>query len=268
MASETAMEQNNSDAAKVTWSRFNEKRFSDVVVKFGERTVYALKVILCRGLEYFSKLFDNFQEASQSEITLHDDDPGAVTSMLYHLYSIDYTPLQRPPSIASGLLLTMQVFATADKYCVGDLQRNVRMNISSALHRLHNRDRLVAGEVHEPMRAAFKGTIPAYTDIRKPFRSFCAKNIHALRASSMFTDLLADVPELCLSLVLEGEDEVHRPAVSALRCVECNAAITRDTMADQNLPISYCRCGDPWPGADEVNHVEFEKFIKEFGVLA
>nr|OQO32303.1 hypothetical protein B0A51_00362 [Rachicladosporium sp. CCFEE 5018] len=244
----------------VEWSRYNEKKFSDVVIKYDDCSVFAHKVVLCRASEYFSKMFDNFLEASSSEVTPHDDDPDAVTAMLQHLYNIDYTTLTQQPSIASSILAELRIYATADKYNIKDLRNRAYTRIRDALRGEELREALISSEVYEPMRAAFTLRPSKSTDVPKLFRDFCVNKIRELRASPRFAEVLTDVPELCLSLILHGDEDVDRLAVTVWRCPCCETAMAKATMADPRIRLDYCECGEPLP---DVNSTDFLEYIEK-----
>jgi hypothetical protein len=61
------------------------------------------------------RLTTGFQEASAKQITLHDDDPDALETVLRYLYGLNPVDLAANETVAV-VIRSVQVIITADKY--------------------------------------------------------------------------------------------------------------------------------------------------------
>ncbi|KAF1982563.1 hypothetical protein K402DRAFT_193801 [Aulographum hederae CBS 113979] len=108
---------------------FDKADFSDATVKYGDVSLPVHRVILCGGSGFFKKAFSGgFAEAQSCEVTLHDDEPILVRTMIIFLYSFVMNvglaakilkTYERPEGIAP---LMARLYGIADKYDVPRLK--------------------------------------------------------------------------------------------------------------------------------------------------
>ncbi|KEQ74591.1 hypothetical protein M436DRAFT_72001 [Aureobasidium namibiae CBS 147.97] len=101
-----------------------DNNFSDVIIKFGDKQVFAHKVILARGSLWFDKaLSGNFSEANKKVIELHDDvGSGAVMTMLKHIYGSNYKEQYLDEDDDATVEMHHAVFILGDKYDISSLR--------------------------------------------------------------------------------------------------------------------------------------------------
>lgn len=108
-----------------------DTNLKDVTIVFGpkdEDRFKAHRLVLCNSIEWFNRTSTSFKEANSSEITLHNDDPDAVRSMLTWAYDNKYEDGldHGTMSLARAKELFLQhlrVFVVADKYFAKGLER-------------------------------------------------------------------------------------------------------------------------------------------------
>ncbi|KAG9667691.1 hypothetical protein KCU95_g4913, partial [Aureobasidium melanogenum] len=106
---------------------FDNEKYSDVIIKFGERQVRAHKVILAQQSGYFAAAFFGlFQVASNPVVDLGDeDDPALLTNVIKYLYwhgpIHDYD--KDPDRLSMDQLV--DVYLLADKYDIQGLRRRM-----------------------------------------------------------------------------------------------------------------------------------------------
>ncbi|KAK5118754.1 hypothetical protein LTR85_007960 [Meristemomyces frigidus] len=110
---------------------FDDPKYSDVSIKFGDQVVKAHKAVICKRLEYFEKLCgrtSKFKEADQHTIELFDDDPDAVRAMLSFLYDKEWA--SRDQWYSGALTFNAKVYLLASKYGCEGLQHAVEEQFS------------------------------------------------------------------------------------------------------------------------------------------
>ncbi|KEQ86955.1 hypothetical protein M438DRAFT_268660, partial [Aureobasidium pullulans EXF-150] len=107
---------------------FNDEELSDVIIKFGEKQVFAHKVILASGSIWFEKaLLGDFSEANKKVIELYDDAvPDASMAMFKHLYGMTYGRQEYPRPEEDLPEFHLDVFILGDKYDVPCLRLAAR----------------------------------------------------------------------------------------------------------------------------------------------
>ncbi|THY79252.1 hypothetical protein D6C86_00210, partial [Aureobasidium pullulans] len=109
-------------------SFFDDENLSDVIIKFGEKRIFAHRVILARGSVWFEKaLLGDFSEANKKVIELHDDTvPDASMAMFKHLYGMRYDKQEYPRCDEELPEFHLDVFILGDKYDVPCLRLAAR----------------------------------------------------------------------------------------------------------------------------------------------
>ncbi|KAH7081171.1 hypothetical protein BKA63DRAFT_561730 [Paraphoma chrysanthemicola] len=114
----------------------NSSKFSDVTIRYGnagEVTFDAHKVILSAKSFWFKKAFAGaFMESDAKGITLHDDNPSAVTAMLVAAYDGTARTLPQVPS-ATSIRVCIDIYRVADKYDFPDILIKVRARFHGLL---------------------------------------------------------------------------------------------------------------------------------------
>ncbi|KAG9660044.1 hypothetical protein KCU64_g3461, partial [Aureobasidium melanogenum] len=113
---------NNTPTGKRTF--FNDEQFSDIIVKFGDKQIFAHRVTLAVGSVWFEKaLCGNFSEANKKVIELHDDASfDAIMAMLRHLYGLRYLEQELELDERRILGFHLTVFMLGDKYDIKTLR--------------------------------------------------------------------------------------------------------------------------------------------------
>ncbi|CAD0098130.1 unnamed protein product [Aureobasidium mustum] len=115
---------------------YNNKQFSDVIVKYGENELYAHKVILAERSAYFARAFlGQFAVASSSTIDLGDeDDPEMIREMIRSMYVRDdalrYSVMHQDERSLASLV---DMFILADKYDLPQLRRKLSYTFEAKL---------------------------------------------------------------------------------------------------------------------------------------
>ncbi|THW55440.1 hypothetical protein D6D19_10685, partial [Aureobasidium pullulans] len=109
-------------------SFFDDENLSDVIIKFGEKRIFAHRVILARGSVWFEKaLLGDFSEANKKAIELFDDTvPDASMAMFKHLYGMSYNKQEYPRCDEDLPEFHLDVFILGDKYDVPCLRLAAR----------------------------------------------------------------------------------------------------------------------------------------------
>ncbi|THY80815.1 hypothetical protein D6C92_10543 [Aureobasidium pullulans] len=109
-------------------SFFDDENLSDVIIKFGEKRIFAHRVILARGSVWFEKaLLGDFSEANKRVIELYDDAvPDASMAMFKHLYGMTYDTQRYPRPEEDLPEFHLDVFILGDKYDVPCLRLAAR----------------------------------------------------------------------------------------------------------------------------------------------
>ncbi|THZ17159.1 hypothetical protein D6C89_08913, partial [Aureobasidium pullulans] len=126
----------NAGALKRKRNFFNDEELSDVIIKFGEKQVFAHKVILASGSIWFEKaLLGNFSEAKKKVIDLGtEDDPDALIAMLKHQYGYGFACQDVPDERSEDCVnYYLNVYKLADFYDVDALGTDVVQSIKEHL---------------------------------------------------------------------------------------------------------------------------------------
>jgi hypothetical protein len=99
----------------------------DFTIHSGNRSWGVHKATLCKRSIYFNLACNGpFQEATQDQMTLHEDDPSAVHDMLTYLMYDSYGPA----FVHSPLETHIATHDIADKYLLPDLQNLAVLNFT------------------------------------------------------------------------------------------------------------------------------------------
>ncbi|CAD0089791.1 unnamed protein product, partial [Aureobasidium vineae] len=122
---------------------YNNKQFSDVVVKYGENRLYAHKIILAEHSVYLARAFLGlFTVASSSIIDLGDeDDPEMIREMIRSMYVRDDTlSYSVPHPDERSLAMLVDTFILADKYDLPQLRRKTSHAFKARLSHDYSRN--------------------------------------------------------------------------------------------------------------------------------
>jgi hypothetical protein len=145
------------------WS--NNQSLSDIELRYGpnhEHVFYGHKVVLASSSLWFKNAFTRpeWAESSSPSITLEDDDPEHLTSMLEacyhptHKYSIHVRTgaMDTPPSIT---IFHIGMYKVADKYDVAELRKVAARKTVNSLNRAMTR---------------FEDNLSTFTDVHAAIR--------------------------------------------------------------------------------------------------
>ncbi|TIA10734.1 hypothetical protein D6C81_08190 [Aureobasidium pullulans] len=123
----------NAGALKRKRDFLDEEELSDIIIKFGDKQVFAHKIILANSSPWFEKaLLGGFscQDAKKKVVELHDDViSGAMMAMLKHLYGMTYHEQEYPGSGRDLPEFHLDVFILGDKYDVPSLRLAARKTL-------------------------------------------------------------------------------------------------------------------------------------------
>ncbi|CAD0115411.1 unnamed protein product, partial [Aureobasidium uvarum] len=113
----------------------DDQELSDVVIKFGDKQVFAHKIMLANGSAWFEKaLLGSFSEANKKIIELHDDiNPEVIMAMLKHLYGSNYYQQKILIGINGSAAFHLEVFMLGDKYDISSLREEASERFTDVL---------------------------------------------------------------------------------------------------------------------------------------
>ncbi|KAF8847253.1 hypothetical protein BDZ45DRAFT_811709 [Acephala macrosclerotiorum] len=126
------------------------------------------KILLCAKIPYFDKMFSSrFREATESKVTMPDDDPKAFDLLLLWVYT-DNLPsfrwVSKPPTSIPNFD-ALALYALADKMCLEDLMDKIATSYIEAYR--------IQGILPGPDYLATLYTkLPEHTALRK-YASYC-----------------------------------------------------------------------------------------------
>ncbi|CAK4030352.1 BTB POZ domain [Lecanosticta acicola] len=173
---------------------YNSPIFSDVVICFDNRRVYAHKIILSLASPYFRSAFAGlFRESSSKEMSLHDDDDHeAVDGMLRHIYGLDHGAAAQSP----GPYFSLRIFAVAGKYGLPKLLDKAVQEVWRELETGWDMPTFV------PMVYSIYEEVPRHGgQLRGLVQGVCVKHFMDLMQMEEFEEMLLKVPDLSVQLL-------------------------------------------------------------------
>ncbi|RMZ12177.1 hypothetical protein D0864_00789 [Hortaea werneckii] len=219
---------------------FDSKTMSDVTVVFdtenGTCSISAHKIVLAQSSDFFKKAFiGNFkvhlsstlsklrkrstklkppsQEATSTEIRLHDDNPFALFSLLASCYGLRFDgrseysktdiPIDCNPPGAAHVQHQVDVYVVADKYGVGNLCTDIQTKLPSMLSRITTPSHSAAqypAHLDQIARHIYLGHPVAAKLLRRPVVEMFAKHVKSWVGTAEFERLVLDLPEFSVEL--------------------------------------------------------------------
>ncbi|KAK5685407.1 hypothetical protein LTS10_003485 [Elasticomyces elasticus] len=183
---------------------FNSPAHADLTLCFGPHKLPAHKLLLIQGSDYFKAMLNSqFAEARASSITLEDDRPEAVKSLISTFHGHAAYNKQAINSTADGLAeLTsvIDLYVTASKYLVPTLCSQIVDDFPEML------EAVAAGKEYSVnvVRASqhvYKIHAGAADELRIPIVSIIVANISKWQKDEKFYYLIASQPELGVDII-------------------------------------------------------------------
>lgn len=150
----------------------------------------------------YSLLILRFQEANATTLTLYDDDPVAVNTMLRYFYGFDPSS----SDASSGIYTKLRLFAVAGKYGITDLQQKAAESVKEALH-----EKVRSSAFPQILKYIYEETPAHEGELLKEAALLCRSNIVPLMRDRAFKELLLDVPGIAVAaLGLVAKEEFKR----------------------------------------------------------
>ncbi|KAH9826120.1 Broad-Complex, Tramtrack and Bric a brac [Teratosphaeria destructans] len=119
---------------------YQDKEYSDVILKYSDRTFHAHKFIICRASEYFKKLCgpgSAFAESEAKVIELKDDTVDALDAVLRYIYTGKYCSEEDGEEYQKrSWEFNIDVSITANKYMIDTLSKIAWEECKSLINRL------------------------------------------------------------------------------------------------------------------------------------
>ena len=230
-----------SQSSKLYKAFLDDPALSDLTIRLSDRTVYAHRIVLCRGSEYFANMFTgrfqvsqmptaptnkarkltlNQQESASNEIKLQEDDPNAMLALLRFLYGLPYDAEAKSKWLIS-LQPHAEVYVVADKYQIAPLKEAVAENMRQIVtaktytHKMgylrHCDSFKNSDDFYGALQVILEVTTKQDTHARQVLIDFLIQNIDFFRKQYEFISLLKEYPELAIEIIshedLESEAE-------------------------------------------------------------
>lgn len=241
---------------------FDSPTHSDVTVHFNGDSIFAHKIILAQGSEYFRNAFEGAfkvritpgrseheadhlgQESGTKEIHLKDDEPHAVKGLVAWLYGLhydgtvtaQYTKANHVESDEGGTAYAkylVHLHIAASKYMVGCLQSHIASHFPSVLT---NIDKLSGYVEHadDVARHVYLEHADEATELRQHIVAHFRGHLARISKMADFRKLLLDVPELSADLV-EASAPVRQATGGTMRKTLA-ATVRQPTAATMRQP--------------------------------
>ena len=228
-----------SQPSKLYKAFLDDPALSDLTICLSDRTVYAHRIVLCRGSEYFANMFTgrfqvsqmptaptnkarkltlNQQESASNEIKLQEDDPNAMLALLRFLYGLPYDAEAKSKWLTS-LQPHAEVYVVADKYQIEPLKETVAENMRKIItakaytHKMgflrycdsfKNSDDFF-GALHIILEVTTTQDIHS----RKVLVDFLIQNIDFFRKQNELLSLFKEYPELAVEIISHKDLETE-----------------------------------------------------------
>jgi hypothetical protein len=218
---------------------YNDEKFSDVIIKFGEHEIKAHRVVLASQSRYFANAFEgrfkasanpivhrktihiNFeQESTLQTISLNEDDPTTLNILLKHCYGLNPINPQVVPESPDCLLRFVRAYVLAEIYQV----KSLRCAASKAFDRAIRKHGLSLwnandGEQFDTLLDQVYESLPStQNEIRSTLARFITKKMPELRTTDESTARLRRVlesnSEFAADVVLSNLNSNGSPATA------------------------------------------------------
>ncbi|KAF2799325.1 hypothetical protein K505DRAFT_294799 [Melanomma pulvis-pyrius CBS 109.77] len=231
---------------------FNNPTLSDIrikqICKGKTREYYAHKAILCKESDYFMNAFTgSFQEASDSEMAIYDDDPEHFEFVLKFIYTEHYdkSAIEKisEGDVAKRTVIPIGIYAIADKYDITRLYSPAAEDVLTTF-------KSTPDDQHDVLRAAIQTHYEMSSRADMPMgnilASFVLEHRREFTKLEDFQILMQSFPtfaaDIALALCREGVFKY-----SPLRCV-CGWTIyyNRGAMGQNHIRRRQCEKCRKW----------------------
>ncbi|KAL8296844.1 hypothetical protein RB597_006116 [Gaeumannomyces tritici] len=202
---------------------YGGRDWSDLTISCGAKDYLVHKSIVCPRSDFFAKACRGpFKEAQEGKISLPEDDPVAVHSMVFYLYHLKYdvsqswkeTSGEEVPKDGSELVEHAKVYALAEKYGIPCLKELARKNFKTAADEHWNSDKFfdAAHEAYTNTLETDRGLRDTVVDTLYKYKDLLKKD----RAK----DMARTVTMAAFDLLMRVHEDAN-PWSSNLRCMHC-----------------------------------------------
>ncbi|KAF2771847.1 hypothetical protein EJ03DRAFT_10165 [Teratosphaeria nubilosa] len=219
---------------------YQDEEYSDVILKYSDRTLHAHKFTICRASEYFKKLCgpgSAFAESEAKVIELKDDIADAFDAVLRYIYTGKWFSDKVGDEYQKrSWQFNVDVSVTANKYMIDTLSKIALTECKSLINKLTD-----VQEVFDALEKMpeYQGYDSAFTEIAANLREKNLKGLLKLPAfraqlETKTEDMWEMIDRLSFAVGLEKNFFTR-----CLRCGECELSSKPPTHASHNCGMHH-----------------------------